>query len=96
MKDLYKVVRRPLITEKANLHKELSNQIALEVDRRANKVEIRRAVETLFKTEVLEVRTMNVQGKMRRVGKNRGRRPAWKKAIVRLAPGKRIEFFEGV
>jgi large subunit ribosomal protein L23 len=94
--DQFKVIKRPLITEKANLHKELSNQIALEVDRRANKVEIRRAVEALFKTEVLEVKTLNVQGKMRRVGKNRGRRPNWKKAIVKLAPGKRIEFFEGV
>ena len=94
--DLYKVIKRPLITEKANLHKELSNQIALEVDRRANKIEIRRAVESLLKTEVLEVRTLNVQGKTRRVGRNRGRRPNWKKAIVRLAPGKRIEFFEGV
>lgn len=94
--DLYKVIKRPLITEKANLHKELSNQIALEVDRRANKVEIRRAVETLLKTEVLEVKTMNVQGKTRRVGRNTGRRPNWKKAIVRLAPGKRVEFFEGV
>ena len=94
--DLHRVIKRPLITEKANLHKELSNQIALEVDRRANKIEIRRAVETLFKTDVLEVKTLNVQGKMRRVGKNVGRRPNWKKAIVRLAPGKRIEFFEGV
>ena len=94
--DLYKVIKRPLITEKANLHKELSNQIALEVDRRANKIEIRRAVETLFKTEVVEVKTLNVQGKMRRVGRNSGRRPNWKKAIVRLAPGKRIEFFEGM
>ena len=96
MMDQFKVIKRPLITEKANLHKEMSNQIALEVDRRANKVEIRRAVETLFKTEVVEVKTLNVQGKMRRVGKNRGRRPNWKKAIVKLAPGKRIEFFEGV
>jgi large subunit ribosomal protein L23 len=94
--DPYKVIKRPLITEKANLHKEQSNQVALEVDRRANKVEIRRAVETLLKTEVLEVKTMNVRGKSRRVGRNVGRRPGWKKAIVRLAPGKRIEFFEGV
>ena len=94
--DLHRVIKRPLITEKANLHKELSNQIALEVDRRANKVEIRRAVESLLKTEVLEVRTLNVQGKTRRVGRTKGRRPNWKKAIVRLAPGKRIEFFEGV
>lgn len=94
--DVYKVIKRPLITEKANVHKELSNQIALEVDCRANKIEIRRAVETLLKTEVLEVKTMNVQGKTRRVGRNVGRRSNWKKAIVRLAPGKRIEFFEGV
>jgi large subunit ribosomal protein L23 len=94
--DQYKVIKRPLITEKANLHKEQSNQVALEVDPRANKVEIRRAVENLLKTEVLEVKTMNVRGKSRRVGKNVGRRPGWKKAIVRLAPGKRIEFFEGV
>jgi large subunit ribosomal protein L23 len=94
--DLYKVIKRPLITEKANLHKEQSNQIALEVDRQANKVEIRRAVEALLKTEVVEVKTMNVRGKARRMGRNVGRRPNWKKAIVRLAPGKRIEFFEGV
>jgi large subunit ribosomal protein L23 len=94
--DLYKVIKRPLITEKANLHKEQSNQIALEVDRRANKVEIRLAVENLLKTEVLEVKTINVRGKARRVGRNTGQRPNWKKAIVRLAPGKRIEFFEGV
>lgn len=94
--DLHKVIRRPLITEKANTLKEQSNQIALEVDRRANKIEIRRAVETLFKTEVLEVKTLNVEGKTRRVGRNVGRRPSWKKAIVRLAPGKRIEFFDGM
>jgi large subunit ribosomal protein L23 len=94
--DPYKVIKRPLITEKANMHKEQSNQIALEVDRRANKIEIRCAVETLFKTEVLEVRTLNVEGKKRRVGRNVGKRPNWKKAIVRLAPGKRIEFFDGV
>jgi large subunit ribosomal protein L23 len=94
--DQYKVIKRPLITEKANLHKEQSNQIALEVDRQANKVEIRRAVEALLKTEVVEVKTMNVRGKARRMGRNVGRRPNWKKAIVRLAPGKRIEFFEGV
>jgi large subunit ribosomal protein L23 len=53
-------------------------------------------VETLFKTEVVEVKTLNVMGKVRRMGKNVGRRSDWKKAIVRLAPGKRIEFFEGV
>lgn len=94
--DLHKIIKRPLITEKANIHKEQSNQIALEVDRRANKIEIRRAVEILLKTEVLEVKTMNVEGKKRRVGRNVGRKPSWKKAIVRLAPGKRVEFFEGM
>ena len=93
--DIYQVIRKPLITEKANLLKEGSNQICLQVDRRANKVEIRRAVETLFKTEVVEVKTLNVMGKSRRMGRTMGRRSDWKKAIVRLAPGKRIEFFEG-
>ena len=93
--DIYHVIKKPLITEKANLLKEGGNQICLQVDRRANKVEIRRAVETLFKTEVVEVKTLNVMGKSRRMGRTIGRRSDWKKAIVRLAPGKRIEFFEG-
>jgi large subunit ribosomal protein L23 len=94
--ELYEVIKKPLITEKGTLQKESHNQICLKVDRRANKVEIRQAVEKLFKTQVLEVKTMNVLGKKRRVGKNQGKRPDWKKAIVRLAPGKSIEFFEGV
>jgi len=93
--DIYQVIKKPLITEKANLLKESGNQICIQVDRRANKVEIRRAVETLLKTEVVEVKTLNVMGKARRMGKSVGRRSDWKKAIVRLAPGKRIEFFEG-
>jgi large subunit ribosomal protein L23 len=93
--DIYQVIKKPLITEKANLLKEGGNQICLQVDRRANKVEIRRAVETLLKTEVVEVKTLNVMGKSRRMGRTMGRRSDWKKAIVRLAPGKRIEFFEG-
>ncbi len=70
--DIYQVIKKPLITEKANLLKESGNQICLQVDRRANKVEIRRAVETLFKTEVIEVKTLNVMGKARRMGKNVG------------------------
>lgn len=94
--DIYKVIKKPLLTEKGNLQKEASNQISLEVDRKANKVEIRRAVETLFKTKVLEVKTMNMKGKTRRVGRNIGKRPDWKKAIVKLAAGKSIEFFEGM
>ncbi|MBU2499084.1 MAG: 50S ribosomal protein L23 [Proteobacteria bacterium] len=94
--DLYKVIKKPLLTEKGNVQKEANNQICLEVARKANKVEIRRAVETLFKTKVLEVKTINMKGKTRRVGRNIGKRPDWKKAIVKLAPGKSIEFFEGM
>jgi large subunit ribosomal protein L23 len=94
--DIYQVIKEPQIAEKGNLQKELYNQITFKVDRRANKVEIRRAVETLFKTKVLHVRTMNMKGKKRRVGRNIGKRPDWKKAIVKLAPGENIEFFEGV
>ena len=94
--DIYKVIKAPHITEKGTLQKELHNQIMFKVDRRANKVEIRRAVETLFKTRVLDVRTMNMKGKGRRMGRNIGKRPDWKKAIVKLAPGENIEFFEGM
>jgi large subunit ribosomal protein L23 len=94
--DIYQVIKEPHIAEKGSLQKELHNQITFKVDRRANKVEIRRAVETLFKTKVLHVRTMNMKGKKRRVGRNIGKKPDWKKAIVKLAPGEKIEFFEGV
>ena len=94
--DIYQIIKKPLITEKGTRQKESYNQICLKVDRRANKVEIRQAVEQLFKTRVLEVKTMNMTGKKRRVGRNMGTRSDWKKAIVKLAPGKTIEFFEGV
>ena len=94
--DIYQVIREPHITEKANLQKEGANQISFKVHRQANKIEIRKAVEALFKTKVLEVRTINVRGKNRRVGRNTGKRPDWKKAIVRLAPGENIGFFEGM
>ncbi len=94
--DIYQVIQEPHITEKANRQKGEANQVTLHVHRDANKIEIRRAVETLLKTKVLEVRTMNIRGKQRRMGKTMGRRSHWKKAIVRLAPGQNIEFFEGV
>lgn len=94
--DIYKVIKAPLITEKGTGLKELHNQIAFKVDRRANKVEIRQAVETLFKTKVLDVRTMNIKGKTRRMGRNTGKRADWKKAMVKLASGEHIEFFEGM
>ena len=94
--DIYKVIKAAHITEKGTLQKELQNQIAFKVARKANKVEIRRAVETLFKTRVVEVKTMNMKGKRRRVGRTVGKRADWKKAIVKLAPGESIEFFEGM
>ncbi len=94
--DIYQVIKEPHITEKGTIQKDSSNQLSFKVDRRANKIEIRRAVETLFKTKVLNVRTMNMKGKKRRMGRSMGKRPDWKKAIVELAPGENIGFFEGM
>ena len=96
MKDPYSVLRRPLITEKSNLMKEELNQIAFEVDRRANKIEIKEAVKKLFNVNVIKVRTFTMLGKRKRVGRTEGRTSSWKKAIVTLKEGERIEFFEGV
>ena len=93
--DLYRIIKRPLITEKSTQQKQQLNQIAFEVDRGANKVLVRNAIESIFKVKVLSVTMMNVKGKERRVGKNTGKKPDWKKAIVKLAPGETIEFFEG-
>lgn len=95
MKDLRQVVRRPLITEKGTLAKELNNQLIFQVDRRSNKVEIRQAVEQMFKVKVLKVRTVNCEGKKKRMGRIMGKRSDWKKAYVTLAPGQSVEFFEG-
>jgi large subunit ribosomal protein L23 len=96
MEDAYKIIKRPLITEKSTTQKEMDNQLAFEVDRRANKIEIKKAVERIFKVQVETVRTMNYQGKQKRLGRTVGRRPHWKKAVVTLKPGQKIEFFEGV
>ena len=90
------LIRRPLITEKATRLKEASNTVCFEVARTANKIEVRRAVETLFGVKVLDVRVANRQGKWKRMGRFLGQRKAWKKAYVRLAPDQKIEFFEGV
>lgn len=96
MKDSYSVLKRPLITEKSNLMKEELNQIAFEVDRRANKIEIKEAVKKLFNVTVVKVRTFNMLGKRKRMGRTEGKTSDWKKAIVTLKEGERIEFFEGV
>ena len=93
---VHDVIRRPLVTEKSNIGREEQNLVTLAVDPRANKHEIQRAVEELFDVSVIEVRTMRMPRKTRRVGKTSGRKAEWKKAIVQLAEGQSIEFFEGV
>ncbi|HEY8416825.1 MAG TPA: 50S ribosomal protein L23 [Limnochordales bacterium] len=90
------VLVRPLVTEKSTRLMSEENQYTFQVHPDATKVDIRRAVEELFKVKVLSVRTMWVRGKTRRFGRYVGKRPDWKKAIVKLAPGQRIEIFEGL
>ncbi len=92
----YEIIRRPLITEKTTIQKEAFNQVTFEVDRKANRVEIKRAIEKIFNVRVAAVRTMQIIGKVKRRGRILGKRKDWKKAIVTLMPGERIDFFEGV
>jgi large subunit ribosomal protein L23 len=95
--NIYQVLKRPILTEKTDLQRD-ENQYVFEVDRRANKLQVKEAVETLFEVEVLSVNTMNMKPKRRRMGRKMlVTRPAWKRAVVTLAPGERIqEFFEGI
>lgn len=93
---LQDVIRRPIVTEKSTIAREQSNVVSFAVDPRANKHEIRDAVQQFFEVKVEEVRTMRMPRKTRRMGRFVGRKPEWKKAIVRLAEGQSIEFFEGV
>jgi len=94
--EIHAVIKRPLVTEKSNIGRETSNLATFAVDPRANKHEIARAVAELFSVDVLSVRTMRQHRKKRRMGKHIGTKPEWKKAIVQLAEGQSIEFFEGV
>lgn len=93
---VHQVIERPIVTEKSAIARESTNVATFRVDPKATKHDIRRAVEQLFNVKVQSVRTMQQQGKKKRVGKFVGRRPTWKKAIVELAPGQSIEFYEGV
>ena len=95
MKNMYEVIRRPLITEKTTALKETQRSLCFEVHRDASKPEIKKAVETLFGVKVADVRVANVHGKVKRQGRYVGRRSDWKKAYVVLKQGeKMIEFFE--
>jgi large subunit ribosomal protein L23 len=95
MKNMYEVIRRPLVTEKMTNLKENQRTLGFEVHRDATKPEIKKAVETLFGVKVQDVRVANVHGKVKRQGRYVGKRPDWKKAYVVLKQGeKMVEFFD--
>ena len=96
MKAYHQLIKGPIITEKTHALREANNKLTLKVDVKANKIEIRKAIETLFKVKVLAVNTIQMMGKKKKLGKSEGKRPDWKKAIVTLAPGEKIAGYEGL
>ena len=96
MKDARSIIRKVLITEKGTLMRETLNEYSFEVARDANKIEIKRAVESVFNVKVADVRTMQQRGKAKRQGRWVGKRNDWKKAIVKLKPDQKIELFEQI
>ncbi len=97
MKSYDQIIRRPVITEKSTRLKDRNKEVCFEVDPKANKSEIKKAVEHLFKVKVEKVRTLKKTGKIRRVGRTQGKTGDWKKAYVTLREGeKMIEYFEAV
>lgn len=91
------IIRRPLVTEKSTIEREISNIISFEVDVKANKIQVKNAVEELFKVKVAEVRIFNIRGKGKRMGRWAGKRRDWRKAYVRLKAGEKApDFVEGV
>ncbi len=91
----FEVLRRPLITEKSTILQDAQNKYAFEVDPRANKVQVKAAVEEAFSVKVTEVNMATIKGKRKRFGPRLVQRPSWKKAVVSLRPGDRIQIFEG-
>ncbi|MBU0730011.1 MAG: 50S ribosomal protein L23 [Proteobacteria bacterium] len=96
MKNVYQVIKKACLTEKGMGLQEENNQIVIKVDRRANKIEIKSAVEKMFNVKVSQVRTANMHGKMKRVGKKIGYTGDWKKAYVSLMEGNKVDFLEGL
>jgi large subunit ribosomal protein L23 len=96
MNSTYGVLIGPLLTEKGTLLKETNNKVLFRVTRSANKIEIKKAVEEIFKVKVEGVATINCRGKKKRMGRHEGIRPDWKKAIVTLKEGEKLEIIEGV
>ena len=95
MREPREIIRAPLVTEKGSLLGEKTNQVLFRVRPDANKIEVKQAVETLFKVKVLKVRMIRYLGKIRRVGRSMGRLPQWKKAYVTIKEGDKIDFFGG-
>ncbi len=93
--DYYRILEKPLITEKSTMMQEQGNRVMFQVKRSANKMQIKEAVQSIFNVTVLDVNTINVKPKSRRMGRHVGLTKAWKKAIVLLKEGDRIDFFEG-
>jgi len=91
----YDIVLRPIITEKSTLLKDVGNQYVFEVQRDANKIEIKKAVEKLFKVKVVSVQVSKFEGKKKRLGRFAGKKPDWKKAVIKLSPKDKITIFEG-
>lgn len=91
----FEIIKRPLDTEKLDRMRDRENKFAFEIHLKANKTEVKQAIEQLFKVKVLEVKTSIVRGKFRRLGRSEGQRPNWKKAIVTLKEGDAIQLFEG-
>ena len=94
VKPFYELVKRPIITEKSMALKEANNTYCFEVSKEATKGVVAKAMEDYFKVKVTSVRTLIMRGHMKRVGKHQGRRPNWKKAIITLAKGQKIEILE--
>jgi large subunit ribosomal protein L23 len=92
---IFEVLRRPLITEKSTILQDGHNKYAFEVDSRANKVQVKTAVEESFSVKVTEVNMLTVRGKRKRFGRRLVQRPSWKKALVSLQAGDKIQLFEG-
>jgi large subunit ribosomal protein L23 len=92
----YQIIKQPLITEKGMRLNEEGGTVVFRVDARANKLQIKHAVEVLFNVKVTKVNTLNVEGKKRRIRYREGKRPDWKKAYITLREGDSITFFEGV
>jgi large subunit ribosomal protein L23 len=94
---VFDILKRPIVTEKSNRQSELDKQYTFEVDERANKMQIKDAVETAFNVQVVDVNIVNIPPKKGRYGRTVvTKKPAYKKAVVTLAPGSSITFFEGV